>query len=213
MRISIVLLAAGNSMRFGTNKLLSELNGKQIITHAFDAVRACVNVCDAKAPCENSVSGYVNVETDRAPADVVVVTQYEEVAQLAEQYHFASIRNDFPEKGISYSVRLGVEHCQKADAILFVVCDQPFLTSKTLELMLQQADYEHILCCTYHSRRGNPTLFPKRYYKKLMELTGDEGGRVLIRRYPELVTEIEVGDEKELVDIDTREDIKSVKCT
>lgn len=188
MKISTVLLAAGNSTRFGKNKLLSELNGKPMITHAFDAVRACVNMCD-----------------------VVVITQYNEIAELAAKYQFTCVRNEFPERGISYSVRLGVEHCREADAILFVVCDQPFLTSKTLELMLQRADNEHILCCTYRSRRGNPTLFPKCYCNELMELTGDEGGRALIRRYPARVKEIEVRNEKELVDIDTREEWEKCK--
>ena len=64
LSVGCVILAAGNSVRFGKNKLLTELNGKAMIERALDAI-----------------------PTDKL-CDTVVVTQYDEVAKLAESYGF-----------------------------------------------------------------------------------------------------------------------------
>lgn len=184
-------MAAGNSRRFDGNKLLCELNGRKIITYALDIMRACKQ------------SGILS--------EAAVVTQYDEVERLAAEYGYSCLYNEFPDKGISYSVKLGTEYYKDADAVLFFVCDQPFLTKETVESMIEEADEKHILCCSFGDRKGSPTLFPKCYFDELMELTGDEGGRVLIRKYPALVKKIEVRTENELTDIDTMEEYQSVQ--
>ena len=81
--IGCVILAAGNSVRFGRNKLFTEINGKTMIARAF-----------ASVPAEKL-------------RGVVVVTQYEDVRNLAESFGFSSIVNSHPEWGLSHSVKLG----------------------------------------------------------------------------------------------------------
>ena len=39
----------------------------------------------------------------------VIVTQYKEVERLAEAMGISRVRNENPEKGISHSIRLGIQ--------------------------------------------------------------------------------------------------------
>lgn len=73
--LGCVIMAAGNAVRFGANKLEAELDGKPLIRRAFEAVPAGV--------------------FDR----VVVVTQYPAVAALAREFGFEPVRNDRPGDG------------------------------------------------------------------------------------------------------------------
>ena len=60
-----------------------------------------------------------------------------------------------------------------------------------------------IVCAGHGERRGNPVLWDRSYFPELLELTGDTGGRQVIKRYPERVRLVECG-EKELADVDIR---------
>ena len=51
-------------------------------------------------------------------------------------------------------------------------------------------------------KTGNPCIFSKKYYRELMEITGDKGGKQIIKRYPEDVTYLKISDERELQDVD-----------
>ena len=50
--------------------------------------------------------------------------------------------------------------------------------------------------------RGNPCLFPARFFPELMELREDHGGSTVIRRHEEDLVLLEV-DGAELYDVDT----------
>ena len=100
-RVGCVVMAAGNGVRFGSNKLLAELEGRSLIRRALDAVPA---------------------ELLRA---AVVVTQYPEVGALARGRGFQVVVNDRPDWGTSYTVRLGLTALGDVDGAMFLVSDQP----------------------------------------------------------------------------------------
>ena len=58
--------------------------------------------------------------------------------------------------------------------------------------------------------RGNPCLFPARFYPELLELTGDRGGSAVIRRHEEDLLLLET-DALELTDVDTPDALEQVK--
>ena len=99
--LGCVIMAAGNAVRFGANKLEAELDGKPLIRRAFEAVPAGV--------------------FDR----VAVVTQYPAVAALAREFGFTPVHNDRPGDGLSRTVRLGTQALAQCDGIAFLVADQP----------------------------------------------------------------------------------------
>jgi len=185
--IGCVILAAGNSARFGENKLLAQINGKTMIERAFDAVPEVID-------------------------HVAVVTQYDSIKRLAESRGYDCIINSQPEQGLSLSVKLGTMALKdKCGAIMYQVSDQPWLkresTAKMLGVFLDHPD--SIVGMSSGMNRGNPCVFPKEYFDELCSLSGDRGGRSVIEKHEDYLILFEV-PAKELMDIDTPGGIPTV---
>lgn len=185
MNTGLIILAAGNSVRFCGKKLLYRIGDRKMYEYALDTAQ-------------------------RTGLDAAVVTQYQEIAEAAQSRGFAAVMNRFPERGISYSIRLGTEHFRNKDALIFAVCDQPYLKPETI---LRLADgFERspltIARLTDGTRPGNPVIFDRRYINELLSLSGDTGGKAVIKAHPDEVLYI-LADSSELTDIDTSRDIKS----
>lgn len=188
MTLGCVILAAGNAQRFGENKLLTLYDGRSLIRRAFEAVPAA------------------------RLGPVAVVTQYDAVAALAGDYGFSVVRNPAPERGVSSSVVLGTRAVgERCEGLLFLVADQPLLRRQTVERLLDRflADPTRIVVPAAEGRQGNPCVFPRALFPELLALSGDRGGKQIIRRRPELVTEVEV-DGAELLDVDTLSDLQNI---
>lgn len=191
-RIGIIVLAAGSSVRFHGDKLLAEFEGKRLYKYLFDTLYGY---------------GY----------PVTVVTGYDEIEEDAREHGWYTVRNERPEEGISRSIRLGISCLLEKEnglaGIIFCVCDQPFLSMNSLERMIQAfwRTKKGIVCMQSHGVPGNPNLFSQRYWNELTELTGDQGGRVVIRRNPEDLCLTAAYGEWELEDIDRREDLLKMK--
>ena len=54
---------------------------------------------------------------------------------------------------------------------------------------------------------GNPAIFHNRYYGELMKLTGDQGGRRILKVHPEEVWQYQMKNPKELKDFDYFEEM------
>jgi CTP:molybdopterin cytidylyltransferase MocA len=185
IRIGCVVLAAGNAERFGANKLLAEIGGRTMIEHALEAVPA----------------GEL--------FDTVVVTQYDEVARLAERHGFRCVINEHPELGLSRSVRLGTQAVMdQCDGVLCLVSDQPYLKRKSVSRMLAvfREHPDSIVGMSCNGRRGNPCVFPRAFFGELCRLSGDTGGRAVIAKHEDCFIPFEV-DEQELADVDFPDDL------
>lgn len=187
LRIGCLVMAAGCGSRFGRNKLEAEVDGKSLLRRALEAV-----------PVE---------EFHR----VTVVTQYDGAAALAESFGFDVVRNDRPQDGLSRTVRLGTEAMADCDAILYQVADQPLLERGTVrrELEFFRAHPDCIVGLSHGGIRGNPCVFPRRFFPELMALEGDVGGNVVIRAHPEALLLFEA-PAAELRDVDTVEALARV---
>lgn len=178
--LGCVIMAAGNAVRFGANKLEAELDGKPLIRRAFEAVPAGV--------------------FDR----VAVVTQYPAVAALAREFGFEPVRNDRPGDGLSRTVRLGTQALARCDGIAFLVADQPLLSASAVRAVVRQWR-EHPSCivgAACGTRRGNPNVFPREFFPALCALEGDRGGSAVIHRHEDALTLFEISPD-ELRDVDT----------
>ncbi len=187
-KTGIILLAAGAGKRFEGNKLETVVDGKPMYRHALDVIG-----------CQKNVE------------HVIVVTSNKTIASEAVSVHMEVVDNPFPELGISRSIGMGMhrmlEKFPEIEAVMFMVCDQPWLRSETLNQMITH--FEHgIMALDCHGRHGNPVLFSSEYFQELMELTGDIGGRQVMERHKEAVYYFELFDEKELRDVDRRVDLE-----
>lgn len=178
-KVGAVLLAAGCSTRFGSNKLLFSLDGSPIIARVLE-----------------------NVE-NLPFAGRVVVTQYSEIEALAKSQQIPSVRNAYPKRGISYSIRLGIDRLSDMDGWMFLVCDQPWLKKDTIEKLLKawQNSPKGIAALKSGGVPGNPVIFSSHYKEDLKALQGDHGGKSILRSHMEDVLLVEAKAE-ELKDMD-----------
>lgn len=184
MKINAILMAAGNSCRFGSNKLLYMVDGKTMFQHTLEKVLAV----------EPGLFHHM-----------IVITQYQEVMKQAKAMN-QDIRireNHNSQLGISHSIQLGLE-AEIADAYAFFVCDQPWLKVETIDEFIKEFknSKKTLGCVTQNGHLGNPAIFTNRYYQELLDLKGDVGGKSVMKKHMEEVFFYEVEDYKELVDID-----------
>lgn len=197
MQITIVYLAAGNSRRFGENKLLYPLDGT--------AMYRCL------------LERLVRIAKKHAEWELLVVTQHtqilEELAPRVRENILQTVYSPDSKKGISYTIRAGIEAAerQRADACAFFVADQPYLKEETAEKFLERMERDNaaIGCVFCGGESGNPAWFSKRYFSELKELSGDRGGKKVLKQHWESVHLFSVEEEQELKDLDCREDFGS----
>lgn len=182
MNISLILLAAGDSRRFGSNKLLYELHGKPMYRHIVDEI----------AKLDQSVF-----------QEKIVVSQYDEILHTLSREGYRTVRNTESNLGISRSIQLGIA-ASKEEAWCFLVADQPYLKAETVRKFVKsfQKSGKNCACVRYENRSGNPCIFTGKYRKELLELTGDIGGKRIINKCWSETFFYEVGDKKELEDMD-----------
>ena len=188
LRAGCLVMAAGNASRFGENKLTARFDGQSLFSLALAAI-----------PAEMF-------------ARVTVVSQYPALLEEASLAGFDTILNDRPEDGISRTIRLGTEAMADCDAILYMVSDQPLLRQETV-LRIVQDWRQHPGCivgAAHNGHRGNPCLFPARFFPELCALEGDRGGSSVIRRHEDALRLVEAA-EPELSDCDTKQALEILK--
>lgn len=182
MKINLILLAAGDSRRFGGNKLLHEFKGKPMYRHVVDEIERLQKGTFAKK---------------------IVVSQYDEILEDLSKKGYLTVRNTESCLGISHSIQLGIEAAQEGDWC-FVVGDQPYLRKETIGGFVEafQKSGKDCGCVRFGDRTGNPCAFSENYREALLQLEGDVGGKRIIREHMEETFFYEVKDGRELKDID-----------
>ena len=188
LSIGCIVMAAGNAKRFGDNKLAAAVDGKSLIERALDAV------------------------PDEQFSRVVVVTQYDEIESLARGRGFDVIRNQHPDWGISHTISLGTHELQNdCDAICYMVSDQPLLRRESIAGAVDffRENSAHIIGLAHDGTRGNPCIFPRKFFPELIALREDHGGNTVIRAHEDALRLYEV-DKQELTDVDTPQALRDL---
>ena len=114
--------------------------------------------------------------------------------------------------GKSSSIKLGVISTEKiSDGVIFFLVDQPFINKVVINTLIKefQNSTDNIIVPRVNGCLCNPVLFGKTYYKKLMNLSGEQGGKEIIKKAKD-VRWVDWEDKKLLLDIDTDEDYKLI---
>lgn len=181
--IGAVLLAAGHSRRFGSDKLLYPVEGRPMIQRA--------------------------METLPPGMPAVLVTRSQAVARLAESYPCIKVV-DCPDEAddVALSIRLGLQALPEETAgAMFLVCDQPRLSRRSvtrLALCFARAP-ERIWVLAHGQRWGNPCVFPRRLFGELAALPEGKSGKLVIHRHEDEVSLCQIPDGRELEDMDRPE--------
>jgi molybdenum cofactor cytidylyltransferase len=190
-KFAIVLLAAGKSSRLGQAKQLLKVEGNSLIKRA-----ALISLA----------------VSDK----VVVVTgaQQKEIEEELSDLNLIISFNKNYEEGIASSIRLGVLTAQEQfpdiEAVIIIVCDQPYISSTLLHQIIEEAKQtaKPIVACSYKNTFGTPVFFSRKYFSYLLHLAGDHGAKKIIQNHLDDVAAINFpeGD----IDIDTMDDYKTI---
>lgn len=188
--VSAVVLAAGGSRRLGRPKQLLPVAGKTMIQHALDVVMS-------------------------TSVDQVIVVLGHAAAEIAPHIPAGcqTVLNPDWEAGISSSIQTGLQAVQRqAEAVLFVLADQPLLTGTALERILcaYYGTTKAIVTPVHHGQRGAPALFDRSLFAALRSLSGDVGGREVIRQFAHEVLPVEMDAPEMFLDVDTASDYEEL---
>jgi len=191
MTTGIIILAAGESTRLGYPKQIAKYKEKTLLQLAIDAANGC-----------------------KADKRVVVLgANRDEIKKTFSGASIPNIPNPNFQKGMSSSIKIGLEYMLKfdqPDQVIIMLCDQPFVDAKILDKMIaaQEKEGKGIIACAYSKTVGVPILFGKAYYKDLMELAGDEGAKQIALAHEDDLATVAFPNGK--VDIDTEEDLRDL---
>jgi len=184
-RVAAVILAAGESRRFGRPKQLLEWQGKALVWHvARRALQAGLN-----------------------PVVVVCGAELEQIRLALADLPATAIYNPDWQEGQGSSVRVGAEAvAHSSGAILFLLVDQPQIPATLLRKLVEvhAQSLNPITGPLIDGQRANPVLFDRLTFGDLRSLSGERGGRQLFARYP--VEWLPWHDVAALLDVDTPQD-------
>ncbi len=192
-RPAVIVLAAGKGSRFlgADHKLAQSLGGLTVLgttlQHAI-ASHLQVVVVTTEALADVACRSV-------AARDVIVLPEVGAPGQTA--------------LGMGYSISVGVGARPDAGGWLILPGDMPRVRPLTLQAVARQLEQHAVAYAQYKGRRGHPVGFSAELYSELIALSGDEGARRLIARYPALG--VEVDDAGVLVDVDTLADLDKLR--
>lgn len=186
MRIGCIWMASGEGKRFGANKLMADLAGQPVIAHSIE-----------KVPQELFVRR-------------LVVTRWQEVAQLCEQKKIPALLHDRVDR--NEVVRLGLQRMQDLDGCLFFQADQPLCTPQSIQKLVQNfcSQPSEIHRLAWQDAGASPVIFPACLFGQLLQLPPKKGGGYVIEQNPQKVRLTQADHPWELWDIDTPEALQRI---
>lgn len=111
--------------------------------------------------------------------------------------------------GMGYSIAAGVTARPHAQGWLVLPGDMPMVQPASLQAVARALEHHPVAYAQYQGRRGHPVGFAGELYSELATLSGDEGARRLLARYPSYG--VEVDDPGVLLDVDTEDDLHALR--
>lgn len=184
-----IVLAAGASSRLGTTKQLVDVGGRPMLESVVAAAASW-------------------------PVDTVVVvlgSGADEILEAVDLGEAVVVVNEGWDEGIASSIRVGLDVLSREpgwERAFIVLGDQPAIPGEVPERLLEAMEYSGRPAAVpvYRYERGNPVLFDRGLWPRLMTLEGDTGAAALLRTHPEWVEEVRF-DQLPPRDIDTSDDV------
>lgn len=190
-RIAAVLLAAGNSTRFGEDdKLMAPLRGKPMAAHILETIASM------------------------AFAELVAVVRPIEQAPVLhrklDRRGYTIIVNDRPGDGLASSIVRAVEHVMpnnRIRGILICLADMPNVPQTHYNRICMAAeDIRSVVASTDGFSPSPPAFIGRKHFPELLALRGDQGARALLSQAMLIETSGAV-----LHDVDTPADLDGVR--
>ncbi len=191
--VSSVILAAGKSTRFGSNKLLFEIDGKRLIERVVET----------------------SLASKASEVIVVVGFERERILPILKGYQCRIVFNPAYEVGQSSSVIAGVRSVSdKAHALMILPGDMAYVSVEHINKVMDQYDSlpSSIVVASFGSRMGHPILFDRALFNEILSITEKRFGlKEVVDRHRAEIRRVQVGSVEILLDVDVLDDIKSNK--
>ena len=197
MTTAALVLAGGESKRFGSSKQLADWRGKPLLEHVVDQVH-----------------GWPEVDA----VYVVLGAAAERIMETVDLGGAPVIENLEWRKGISSSLRAGLDFLigeRSVDQALLVLGDQPIVPGDVVPRLLEarKRSRRPVVIPRYRLTRGHPVLVHRSLWPALVTgLSGDRGARNLFLAHPEWVEEVYV-ESRPPGDVDTPDDLRRLDRT
>ena len=181
-----ILLAAGNSRRFGAHKLLHPLPSGEPIGIA--AARKLVTA---------------------VPKSVAVIRPGDqELRNRLEALGLGVIENTAAKHGMGLSLAAGVSATPESAGWLIALADMPWIAPRTIISLAKALDQGAALVApVYRGRRGHPVGFNQKWRGQLQSLSGDKGASSVLAQYGSQLTMLSTEDPGVLLDVDHQVDL------
>lgn len=187
-----VIMAAGESRRMGTQKLLLPFGETTV-------VGAVVGTALAS-------------RVDRVL--VVLGADKDDVREEIEPLGIDSVVNENFAEGMLSSVQTGFRALPAdAEAAAVMLGDQPFLPARVVDTVVEafRRSGKGIVVPVHRGQRGHPVLIDLKYRDEVLALDPADGLRRLMHAHPDDIFEAEVEDANILRDMDVPEDYAAAK--
>lgn len=182
MRVAALLLAAGNSRRFGPDdKLLAQYQGRPLIAYAAAAVS--------------------NLTVDTR---IAVISNPDLASHLAG-FEIVQLRSG--EDGLSASLKAGLAQARltNSEQLLVALADMPHVSAELMMQVVAASTPNTPAAASDGHRVMPPACFPASYFDQLTALQGDKGAREILDTLPPEARVLVSVDQ--LHDVDRPEDL------
>jgi molybdenum cofactor cytidylyltransferase len=181
-----IILAAGQSTRYGSPKQLLDWHGKPFVRHIAETA----------------------LQSGLDPVIVVTGPHHTEIEVSLADLPIKVVQNTNYSQGQSSSIKAGLQAVpDKNGACIFLLADQPQIPPEVIRALTEAHSRELspiIAPLVLEERRANPVLFDKITFPDLLKLEGDTGGRAIFSKYR--VEYLPWHDDRLLFDVDKPED-------
>lgn len=185
-KISAILMASGFSTRMKEHKAFLLYKNKTFI--------------------ENIIEKLLQSEV----FEIKVIIGNEDILEFTKlKFNHEKIQFVFNKNAIlgqSWSIKLGVSMCKNTDAFMFFVLDQPLISVKSINVLINSFTKNTIISPKFGSISSSPKIFCQSLRKELLSLENDVGGREVIKNHLDMLKTIYIKNEEEAIDIDTKEE-------
>ncbi len=144
---------------------------------------------------------------------VVVVTVAGRAAALSRQLatrDIVVISDEEAARGMGQTIATGVAERSGAPGWLVLPGDMPLVKPDSILAVATALEQHAVAYAQYRGRRGHPVGFSAELYTELVLLSGDDGARRVVSRYPAHGQEVD--DPGVLMDIDTVADLEQARA-
>jgi len=193
--LSAIILAAGESKRFGSLKQIFKFENKTFLEKILE------NLLETPFIFEIIVA--LGFEFQKIIENTKVNS---EKIKFIVNYNY--------QDGQISTLKEALKNCSDfSNGYLVTLVDHPFIKKETYRYLIEEFieyNFQKIIIPIYEGRRGHPVIFPKLLKNELLNAPLNEGARYVIKKFENIVKLVKTLDKFILADIDRIEDLEKI---